>query len=253
MLRAAIALALVGAAVFTGITWPNTGRESLRADSPARGGAADAVVAPAEPERVPLTAENRDAALTTAQRFLETAVQRKNLPESWVLTHPDLRQGMTRAEWLTGDIPVVPFPVATARWKLDFSYRDSIGIQVLLAPRKGSGERAMAFAMELRTTADAPRRWLVSSWVPMGGTMAQRPPDMREGRRLAAGGVAAAREPHDGLIGVGWIFVPIGAIVGALLMLPMFLVGREWRARRRGERLHRDDVERRRRRGRVDA
>ena len=249
VLRVAVALAVVGAAAFVGLRWPDTGRESLRADPPLRAGADAAALAPGRPERVPLTRESRAAALATAERFLETAVQRKDLAESWGLAHPELRQGMTRAEWLTGDIPVVPYPVATARWKLDFSYRDSIGIQVLLEPRENSGERAMAFAMELRTTTAAPRRWLVSSWAPMGGTMSQRPPDTSEGRPFAAGGVAAAREPYDGLIGVGWMFVPIGAIVGMLLMLPMFLVGREWRARRRGERLYREDAERRLRGG----
>ena len=248
MLRAAIALALVGAAVLIGLKWPNTGRESLRGDSAARGSSAAAAAAvPAAPDRVPLTREDRDAALATAQRFLQTAVQRKNLAESWTLAHPDLRQGMTRAQWLTGNIPVVPYPVGIARWKLDFSYRDSIGIQVLVEPRKESGERAMAFAMELRPAAGAPERWLVSSWVPMGGTMAQRPPETGDRRRLAAGGVAAARNPYDGLIGVGWMLAPMGVIVGILLMLPVFLVGREWRARRRGERLHREDAERRRR------
>lgn len=248
MLRAAIALALVGAAVFTGVKWPNTGRESLRADPAARGSGADAAVAvPAAPERVPLTQENRNAALATAQRFLQTAVQRKNLAESWALSHPDLRQGMTRAQWLSGDIPVVPYPVGIARWKLDFSYRDSIGIQVLVEPRKDSGGRAMAFAMELRTAPGAGDRWLVSSWVPMGGTIAQRPPERGDGRRLAAGRVDAVRNPYDGLIGVGWLLAPIGVIIGILLMLPVFLVGREWRARQRGERRHREDAERRRR------
>src|ERR671920_931013 len=43
------------------------------------------------------------AARRTAGRFLLTAVPRKNLAESYELTHPHLRQGLSKKEWLPGN------------------------------------------------------------------------------------------------------------------------------------------------------
>src|SRR5687767_1332137 len=53
-------------------------------------------------KQIPLARETR----RVAGRFLLTAVARKNLGESYEITHPDLRQGLTKQEWLTGNIPV---------------------------------------------------------------------------------------------------------------------------------------------------
>ena len=47
-----------------------------------------------------------------AVRFIQTAVARENLEEAWTLVGPNLRGGLTRREWLTGNNPVVPFPVS---------------------------------------------------------------------------------------------------------------------------------------------
>jgi hypothetical protein len=50
------------------------------------------------------------AALVTAREFIRTAVLREHLGRSWPLLAPSYRHGFTRAQWLTGNIPVVPFP-----------------------------------------------------------------------------------------------------------------------------------------------
>ena len=73
--------------------------------------------------------------------------------------------GTCRAEWRSGTIPVQPFPVDEARWKLVYAYEDAIGLQVLLFPKARSGLRPAVFDMEL---APMGRRYLVSSWAPTG-------------------------------------------------------------------------------------
>ena len=45
-----------------------------------------------------------------AGRFILTAVARRNLSESYDLTGPQLKQGMTRAEWMTGRSQLCPIP-----------------------------------------------------------------------------------------------------------------------------------------------
>lgn len=59
------------------------------------------------------------AARQVADKFILTAVARKNLGEAYELTHPDLRQGLTKQQWLTGNIPVQYYPADAARWELD--------------------------------------------------------------------------------------------------------------------------------------
>src|SRR6185312_7438006 len=50
------------------------------------------------------------SALRTAQKFIQTAVQRNDVGAAWALVTPHMRGGLTRAQWNTGNIPVVPYP-----------------------------------------------------------------------------------------------------------------------------------------------
>ena len=57
-------------------------------------------------------------------RFILTASHGENLGDSYDVVHPELRQGMTRREWLTGNMPVVYYPakaIETATFKVDES------------------------------------------------------------------------------------------------------------------------------------
>jgi hypothetical protein len=115
-------------------------------------------------KHVPLEPEAR----RVAGRFILTAVARRNLGESYGLAHPELRQGLTRREWLTGDIPVVYFPVAEidgATFKVDESYADEAILQVALLPKASSKLQPQVFYIGLKKSAG---RWLVHYWVPRG-------------------------------------------------------------------------------------
>src|SRR5437870_4017395 len=76
-----------------------------------------------QPTKAPLTS----AARLVAGRFIQTAVARNHLAEAWKLTAPSLKAGVSYAQWLKGDIPVVPYPVDEVRlapMKIDYSYTD---------------------------------------------------------------------------------------------------------------------------------
>ncbi|HEY6076226.1 MAG TPA: hypothetical protein VIV36_05265, partial [Gaiella sp.] len=62
---------------------------------------------PARQVKAPLPKEARQVAV----RFIQTAVARENLEEAWTLVGPNLRGGLTKKEWLTGNNPVVPYPI----------------------------------------------------------------------------------------------------------------------------------------------
>lgn len=118
------------------------------------------------------------AARRVAIRFIQTAVARENLGEAWTLVGPNLRGGLSRAEWVTGNNPVVPYPIErleVAPYKVDASYTRSALIEVALLPRKNAGVRAQVFFLELKKLGTGKEsRWVVDNWVPRASTVVPR-------------------------------------------------------------------------------
>lgn len=171
--------------------------------------------------------------------FVRTAVKRHDLDRSWVLVHPNLRQGLTRAQWRTGSIPVVPFPaVGIVEWHVDYSYADDIAADVVLEPAQKSGLYRKSFTIEFRRVPAADGgRWLVYSWVPNGVSDA-----LVQHQHAAKVEAALAKvKGHEGLP-VAWVLVPIG-LIGSVFLLPVVLVLVERRRLRRAEAAHRAALE----------
>lgn len=106
------------------------------------------------------------------ERFIETAVQRKNLEESYGLVAPALRGSFTLKQWKTGDIPVIPYPADTSRAapvKIDYSYRNKALLLVLLLPKHGIKMKPQTFLLGLSAFGHGKsRHWLVDYWAPFG-------------------------------------------------------------------------------------
>ena len=174
------------------------------------------------PDPVVPTAGERQAVRAAAAAFLTSAVRGDDLLASWSLVTPGLQQGMSRAEWSRGNIPVTPYPVQSARWKLDYAYADRIGLQVYLTPKPTSRLRPAVFAIELKQLGPSrSRRWLVDSWVP------------RAASPLSAGGgpedlfAAGPREGVKAPLGLLWLLVP-GGLLGLGLLVPVAFLGWHW-------------------------
>jgi hypothetical protein len=112
------------------------------------------------------------AARKVAVRFVQTAVARKHLAEAWNLVGPNLRGGLTRKEWLTGNNPVVPYPISEldiAPYKVDYSFTDSATLEVALLPKAGSKVKPQIFFLGLIKVGKGPSaHWVVDNWVPRG-------------------------------------------------------------------------------------
>ncbi|MBA3364176.1 MAG: hypothetical protein H0U03_00080 [Actinobacteria bacterium] len=225
------AAALGVTAIVAGLTYSH----SLSKPEAAGPTSADGWAPPAVEKRVRLTEQNRLDALTVASEFVETAVARKRIAESWDLIVPSMKQGYTRKTWALGDIPVVPFPVHTARWRLDYSFRNSVGLKVALFPKPGSDVRAAVFNLDLRVISRGPRRgWLVESWAPnalesasMGGG---QPMSVTGLPNLSAKGTSGTSR-----LSATWLLVPAG-IFSLVLLIPLAIGINGWhrgaRARR---------------------
>ena len=240
------ALAIVGGLVAVGVIWPNTADKAPTALEP---GAPQVYH---EPKPIKLTNTSRAKALATAANFVKTAVAREHVERSWLLASPGLKQGFTRKEWSLGEIPVVPYPVAQARWKLDYAYADALGLQVLLFPKPGSGMRPNLFLMELKPTGDAAhRRWLVDSWTPSGvANPALQAPAATAGRGGGSGAVGVpSLDPQvvgntQSRLGAAWLFLPLTLFAIVPIVLGIFAI-RSWRRSRRAEREYREHAARR--------
>jgi hypothetical protein len=229
-------LAVSGTAVTLAFVFPNTAKHHRELQN---AGKAEPLPQPeAEPRTVGLTPAARAAALKTAADFIRTAVVRHRVGLSWQLTAPSLRAGYTQKEWRKGNIPVVPYPLkslASVRWRLNHSYRDDVGLNVLLLPRRGSSVPPTAFEIDLRAFGRAKRKhWLVESWTPSGVS----PPSLTPSERRAAAAAASSSKP----LGALWLLAPVG-VLALLLLLPFAVLVRGWRANRRAERAYRDSLQ----------
>src|SRR4051812_31104299 len=189
-----------------------------------------ATIVPPAPKAVALHKADAKAARDTAAKFVATAVLRRNVDDSWDLTAPEMRGGLTRKAWRTGEIPVVPFPADQldhVGWKLDYSIQDHVGLQVAMLPVANSTAKALTFELELvRSGPPAGRHWLVDYWAPLGpGTDT---PSARI-KNQVEGGVAQAK------IGGRWLLVPVIAVFGTLLAIPVALTVRGRMRHRRAE------------------
>jgi hypothetical protein len=235
LLRVGLVVGAIGAGVLVSVIYWNTAPP----EPPRSGGVAQMYV---EPTQVELSATEQKQAIATAARFVQTAVRRERMAEAFELAGPGIRQGLTLAEWQRGEVPVVPYPVDAARWKVDYSYGDELGLQVMVWPDRDAGLRPMVFSMALKSVGTGEgRRWMVDSWVPRGGTSGN--PERPNGERPGLAEVFDG-PPARARLGAEWLLVPFVVLVGALLLIPLALVLRE---RRRGRlaREHADAWERR--------
>ena len=116
------------------------------------------------------------AQTSVARQFVKTAVGRSDLAAAWKIAGPNIRGGLTYKEWLTGNIPVIPYPVgslAQARFKVDYSHVNEALIEVALLPKAGAKIKGQVFYLNLKRIPGpgGKRHWVVDSWVPHSSTL----------------------------------------------------------------------------------
>ena len=218
------------------VMWPNTADRTYTRPTEVSAGPTGP---PPLPAFVPLRGKRKEAALATARTFIRTAVARKDVGRSWAITHPSFRQGYTERQWATGDIPVVPYPVDVARWRLGSTTVEGVAFEVLLMPVAGAEVQPQVFDIQLaELDSGKAKHWAVTSWAPRAGGINQRAPQVPERSAL---GPPPAEERFEPL-GTVWLLAPAALLIGLLLAVPAYLIGRDWRSRRKADRLHRAHV-----------
>jgi hypothetical protein len=172
-----------------------------------------------------LSASERQQLLSSVVLFVTTAVARNHPERSWAIVDPSLRQGLTRQQWITGNIPVVPFPAAAVGpLRVASVVGTKAMVELVLLPRPRSHLARKTFVMELREQPSQQRRWVVSSWTPEGisYSLSSRKP------------VRPAQLANHTLSAL-WIGVPIGILLAGLVLLPAGVFVRDAYLSRRAE------------------
>ena len=186
------------------------------------------------PKSVQFTKSTARDVMIVAAQFVTTAVLRSHTERSYDLSDKAFHQGLSRAEWATGDIPVPPYRRAdldSVRWRLDYSYKNRVGLKIYLQPRPTSKVGGLAFNVELRRVGPPKHRhWLVDYWAPAG----QQGPAPS---KAAAGPLTTPVQTKAGL-GAIWLVLPIGLVLGLLVSVPLVLGIRGWRRRVRADRAY---------------
>jgi len=198
-----------------------------------------------EPKHVLFTAEKRRAVSAVLAKFIHGAVSKHDLAGTWDLAGPGLRQGLTREEWLKGQLPLVPFAASKrgqGSWSVvNYSYKNKVGLELLMFPEHRSGQLA---TVETDVVRGRDGRWRVNYWMitklhgpgsaaaaDSASAMSEGPPNVHKlpGKKNKAQAAAARREaadqpPLDPTGGVThldakWLLVPVGLLSLTFLTL----------------------------------
>jgi hypothetical protein len=191
------------------------------------------VVAP-NPATVKLSKADARNALVVAASFVDTAVLRNHTERSYDLSDAAFHQGLSRAEWATGNIPVPPYrrqDLDVVKWKLDYSYKNRLGLEVYLQPKPTAKVGGLAYNVELHKVGPPQHRhWLVDYWTPAG----------QQGPAPSKASASLLGTPPQTKAGLGaiWLVLPIGFILALILSVPIVLGIRGWRRRVRADRAY---------------
>jgi len=212
---------IVGGVTFSMIHWSNTSHVHYAETRPGK----PTIVAP--PVRADYRVAKREGVLKVAALFVNTAVRRQHVEDSFDLATPALREGYTKHTWATRDIPVQPYPLDSARYKLKGSFTDSVWLQVALYPdREHKRVPAAVFDLTLKPYKDGgTRHWLVDSWAPAGYEGIPSGP-------LGGNNGPVANVEYKGELSSAWLLLPLSAFIVGLMLIVGVAARGWWRGNR---------------------
>ena len=104
----------------------------------------------------PKTVKLAPGARQVAGTFILTAVRRQHLAKAWNIVGPEIKQGQTLKQWMTGNIAVVPYltPTDITPMKIDYSFKNDALIEVAMVPKKGyKGQTTQCFGVPTRLSS----------------------------------------------------------------------------------------------------
>jgi hypothetical protein len=159
---------VAGIVAFT-ITYFGDSPQEVEQTQPAGGASAAPGESAGKP--VPVSPDARKVAGEFILWAVDTGRSEANLAKAWNIIHPTMKEecGCTKQEWMSGNIPIQPYPIAeldTASFAVDESFEKRVVLQVALLPKNGSGVESQIFYIGLKREGAGQGRWLVDYWAP---------------------------------------------------------------------------------------
>jgi hypothetical protein len=171
-----------------------------------------------------LTAAETREVRRVAVAFIASAVARRHLDDSYEIVGPEIREGLTRAEWHSGNIPVIPYEVESIiHWTPEYSFENDVAYEVVLAGRVTPKVKTFFIELKRFPGSSRPTSWLVDSWTPSG---------ISTDTPAAARRALAPPPKVEAALSATWLLVPAG-ILGLIVAIPLFVFVRHWFAHRR--------------------
>jgi hypothetical protein len=239
----AIALGVAGPLIWLGVRYSQPGK-AFNANGPT---VPDYVQA----KHAAFTPAKQRAVHRVLKEFIATAVVRHDVAKAWAIAGPTLKEGVSRQQWDRGDLPVIPYPALNKGWGnwsfVQYSYTDSVGLEVFLFPKPHSGWSAMTADVELVKGKDG--RWLVDYWMPKKfhgpPATAHVTKAKTKAKTLRERHATKAKKPAppeaaatDATRARGaWWALPLG-LLGLAVFLPLTIGGIVWYRNRKAERAY---------------
>jgi hypothetical protein len=174
--------------------------------------------------RVPLAKAELGRVHDVAVRFIDTAVRRKHVDDSWAITDASLKTGFTRTEWAQGNIPAPPFPADSpqyAPYRVLYTFPNDVALVFALLPEHGHPNYSpSSFTVEL---VKRHGRWLVSSFTPSSvGNVDQ----VQQRGQLKNELTGNAPGPEKGQLSAWWLVVPALFVLLLAVVVPMWFLTR---------------------------
>jgi hypothetical protein len=186
---------------------------------------------------ITLTRAQRSQADRTLHEFISAAVLREDPQAAWRLSSPELKAGVTRAQWDRGEMPVQPYPARIDKlsWRVLKAYRDHVELDVLLFPQPKANVGPMSFAVEMKPARE--HGWAVSYWYPRRALVGGAPVAGKPGKSATPAPAPAkpARDTTKGRLG-HWFFVIPLAILSLIVVVPLGVIFVTWYRGRRAYR-----------------
>jgi hypothetical protein len=198
------------------------------------------------PKNSPFTPAEKQQVRNSLKVFITGAVAGENPAQGWNVSAPSLKQGTTLKEWEKGEMPVVPYPAADrglGSWSfVQYSYAKTIGLEVFVFPKPGSGYSAMTADVELAKQRDG--RWLVDYWMPkrfhgppaLSAAQLKKAQKDKRARAKPERKAAAAEQPYrPPEQSRAWLAVPL-ALLSLVFIVPLAVFVIYWIQNRRATR-----------------
>lgn len=227
----------VGAVVLVTVLLPDRNR-SIERETPVAAPRQSVASVDTSERTVKLTPSARREVTAALDRFILTGVAGPHPASAWELTTDALHASSSRGDWAKGETPFWRFPAQGTHfsgWVLKYSYPGDVGLDVFLQPKPRAKTGPIAFRAEFKRVGGA---WLVEAWQPVA--MFSKPGE--KAKVLAQPDLAPGiSSGADQRISANWIFLPLGLLIGAIVLIPLAVAVWNWRKNREAVRYLRNE------------